>query len=145
MNYLCLPDIPEHPVGAASGEQSGSRIYGTEYQGGRSPGLSSHHDDNDVPCVVCDVEGRSRVLMIPAKMSCPDGGWVKEYQGLLMSQHYTHKGSEFICVSDRMEDLAGGSGDVDGGVLRVVETKCGSLKCPPYVEGYEVACVVCTK
>ena len=145
MNYLCLPDIPEHPVGAASGTQTGSYIYGTEYQCEQTPVLDPSHHNNDVPCVVCDVEGRSRVLMIPAKMSCPDGGWVKEYQGLLMSEHRSHKGSDFICVSDGMEDLSGGSGDDDGGTLYVVETKCGSLKCPPYVEDYEVACVVCTK
>jgi hypothetical protein len=26
-----------------------------------------------------------------------------------------------------------------------VESHCGSLPCPPYVQGYELTCAVCTK
>ena len=91
VNYLCLPDTPDHPEGASSGFQSQSYIYGTEYEHDGSPVFSEEHHNNDVPCVVCDVIGRSRTLMIPAKMTCPEG-WVKEYQGLLMAQHHGQKG-----------------------------------------------------
>ena len=62
-----------------------------------------------------------------------------------MSQHHSQKGSDYICVADGMESLAGGSNNQDGGLLYVVEAVCGSLKCPPYIEGYEIACVLCTK
>ena len=55
------------------------------------------------------------------------------------------KGSDFVCVSVGMEHIPGGAANQNGGLLYVVEASCGSLKCPPYVEGYELACVVCTK
>ena len=144
VNYLCLPREPEFPDGATAGHQSQSYVYGTEYERHNSPLIDQSLHDNDVPCAVCDVTGRSRTLLIPAKMSCPSG-WVKEYQGLLMAQHHSHTGSEYICVADGMESLAGGSTNSNGGLLYVVEAVCGSLKCPPYVEGYEIACVICTK
>ena len=144
MNYLCLPETPDHLEGVSNGYQSNSYIHGVEYEGAGSPVLDQPHENNDVPCVVCEVNGRSRILMIPAKLTCPEG-WVKEYEGLLMSQEYTQKGSEFICVSDGMEHSPGGESGQNGGTLYVVEAACGALKCCPYVGEYEVACVVCTK
>ena len=128
VNYLCLPPEPEFPDGATGGYQSQSYVYGTEYERHNSPILDQSLHNNDVPCAVCDVTGRTRNLLIPAKTSCP-AGWTKEYQGLLMSQHHTQKGSEYICVADGMETLAGGSDGRDGGLLYVVEAVCGSLKC----------------
>ena len=144
VNYLCLPDEPEFPDGATAGRQSGSYVYGTEYERRDSPLMDQDLHDNDVPCAVCDVSGRTKKLLIPAKLSCPSG-WTKEYQGLLMSQSYTHAGSEYICVADGMESVDGGSNSRQGALLVVVEAVCGSLKCPPYMDGYEIACVLCTK
>ena len=93
---------------------------------------------------MCEVTGRTRQLMIPGKQTCPPS-WTKEYHGLIMTQHHTQKGSEYICVAENMQNLSGGSPNQDGGLLYVVETRCGSLKCPPYVDGFELGCVVCTK
>jgi hypothetical protein len=81
--------------------------------------------------------------MIPAKSSCPQN-WHKEYQGVLMAEHYTHKNSDFVCVDDAMEVLHGGSENHFGGLLYVVEAVCGSLKCPPYEAGKEIICSICT-
>ena len=81
--------------------------------------------------------------MIPAKVSCPTG-WTKEYDGFLMSQHYTQKGSTYICVDKEYETVSGGHENKNGGLLYVVEVVCGSLSCPPYENGFELACVVCT-
>ena len=81
--------------------------------------------------------------MIPAKRSCPIG-WTKEYEGLLMTQHHTQHASTYICVDKTMEILPGGYENRDGGLLYVVEAVCGSLPCPPYINGFELACVVCT-
>ena len=81
--------------------------------------------------------------MIPAKLRCPTG-WTKEYEGLLMAQHYTHKGSTFECVDKEMEALPGGQANDNGGLFFAVEAVCGSLPCPPYWAGAELPCVVCT-
>ena len=53
--------------------------------------------------------------------------------------------SEYICVSLGMEAVPGGSAGTNGGLLYVVEVDCGyALPCPPYMEGYELSCVVCS-
>ena len=62
-----------------------------------------------------------------------------------MAEHHTHKQSEFICVANNPEVLDGGNTNQNGGLLYVVEAVCGSLKCPPYINGYEIVCVMCTK
>ena len=139
INHLCLPLDPESPSNVQSGFQSKSYIYGVEYQS-RFPGLLNQ----DAPCAVCEVQGRSAVLMIPAKQTCP-AGWTLEYEGLLTSDYHTHKGTDFICVSSDPEAADGGHANQDGGLLYVVEAQCGSLPCPPYVSGHELSCVVCTK
>ena len=145
VNYVCLPLDPEFPSNAQSGFQSGSYMYGVEYEKGRSSRFFANQDDHNAPCAVCEVQGRSAVLMIPAKRTCP-AGWTKEYDGLLASQdHYEYEGSTFVCVSHGMESRPGGNVNEDAGVMYVVEARCGSLPCPPYRNGYELSCVVCTK
>ena len=85
-------------------------------------------------------------MMIPAKRTCPQG-WTLEYEGLLMAGYHGHQGqSEYVCVSLGMETVAGGAGNTNGGLFYVVEIDCGyALHCPPYKDGYEVSCVVCSK
>ena len=144
VNYLCLPSDPEFPSNAEGGNQNGAYVYGVEYEKWGSSRFFASVHDHDAPCAVCEVQGRSQVLMVPAKQTCPDG-WTKEYDGLQASQHHTNKGSEFICVSSGMESVPGGDANVHGGTLHVVETQCGPLQCPPYVAGNELSCVVCTK
>ena len=84
-------------------------------------------------------------MMVPAKRTCPQG-WTLEYEGLLMAGGQAQEGqSEYICVSLEMEAIPGGSANTDGGLLYVVEARCNPLSCPPYVDGYELSCVVCSK
>ena len=64
VNYLCLPLDPEFPDNVQGGAQTGARVYGVEYQAGFT-GMN----DQDAPCAVCEVQGRSAVLMIPAKQT----------------------------------------------------------------------------
>ena len=144
VNYLCLPTNPEFRDDAQDGHQSHSYIYGVEYQQEGSPLFAAVHDQ-DAPCAVCEVQGRDTVLMIPAKRTCPDDGWTLEYEGLLASQESNQKGSEYVCVSSGMEGRPHSESNENGGLLYVVETQCGSLPCDPYVNGYELMCVVCTK
>ena len=142
VNFLCLPTDPEFRDDAREGHQSNSFIYGVEYE--NDGYLFTNIDDHDAPCAVCEVQGRSAVLMIAAKQTCPDG-WTKEYDGLLAAQRQDHRGSDFVCVSSGMESRPDGNGDANGGLLYVVEAQCGSLPCDPYTNGYELTCVVCTK
>ena len=144
VNFLCLPDTPEFPSNAQGGHQCGSYVYGVEYEHWQSNRFFSSVTNHDALCAVCEARGRSQVLMIPARNSCPDG-WTLEYDGILAADHHTHKGAEFICVSSGMESRPGGQADQNGGLLYVAEVACGSLPCPPYVDGYELSCVVCTK
>ena len=141
VNFLCLPTDPEFRADTQEGHQSHAYIYGVEYEGGPQ---FSHILNHDAPCAVCEVQGRSAVLMIPARRTCP-AGWTLEFDGILAAQHESHKGSEFVCVSRGMESRPGGDGNADGGLMYVVEVQCGSLPCGPYTNGYEVTCVVCTK
>ena len=143
-NYLCLPLDPDFPAGATAGYQSQSYVFGVEYEPQHSPLMDASFKDQDAPCAVCEAVTRSQLLMIPAKLSCP-AGWTQEYDGLLMSLHHTQRKAEFICVSSGMETNAGGQLDLNGGLLYVVEARCGSLPCSPYIDGYEIGCVVCTK
>ena len=144
VNYLCLPLEPEFPDNVQAGIQTGAYIYGVEYEGSTSSVFFRNVLNQDAPCAVCEVQGRNQVLMIPAKKTCPDG-WTLEYEGLLASQHYSHKGSGFVCVSSGMEASHSGHTNENGGSLYVVEAKCGSLPCRPYTDGYELTCAVCTK
>ena len=139
VNYLCLPLNPQFPDNARAGQNSYTSIYGVEYQSGFS-GMS----DQDATCAVCEVQGRSAVLMIPARNTCPDG-WTLEYEGLLGSEKSVHKGSDYVCVSSNPEPSRSGNANTNGGLIYVVEAQCGALPCPPYVSGYELTCVVCTK
>ena len=144
MNHLCLPLDPQFPDNVQQGDQSGAYVYGVEYERSHSDRFFASLHDHDAPCAVCEVQGRSQVLMIPARITCPDG-WIFEYEGILASDHPNHKGSDFACISIDPEASDSGQANQNGGLLYVVEAQCGSLQCPPYVTGHELACVVCTK
>ena len=66
-NYICMPNDPEYSS-YIPGVQGHSFVYGTEYEGPPlAPGMIQHN----APCAVCNVSNKSRVLMIPAKLTCP--------------------------------------------------------------------------
>ena len=101
--------------------------------------------DNDIPCAVCHVTSRPTKLMIPARLTCPDG-WTKEYAGYLMAAWYKHAGrTTYTCVDNAPEVVDGGGSNQDGALFYNSEAVCGSLPCPKYGDGWEITCVVCTK
>ena len=68
------------------------------------------------------------------------------FSGYLISGAHVHtSASEYICLDSDAEMLAGGVANTDGRVIYLVEGVCGTLKCPPYVQGRELTCVVCSK
>ena len=138
-NHLCLPEDPEYTLPYRDGVQGFSFMYGAEYE---SPVQGT--DDHDVPCAVCMTTGRGIVLTIPAKTSCPDETWSKEYEGYLMSGRKDLKRSNFECVDRGQEAVPGSKGNVNGALFYHVEAQCFGLKCPPYDPEKELNCVVCT-
>ena len=84
-------------------------------------------------------------MMIPGRKTCYDG-WKVEYSGYLSSGYYSHPGpSEYICVDESPEITNGSStSDLNGKLLYMVEARTGSLPSPPYYNGRELTCVVCS-
>ena len=148
-SMVCLPKDPiweKHD----SRLQKGGLMYGAEYDDDhKGPGRQSmitgkNHYERDVPCIVCEAQ-RSMMIMIPGRSECYPG-WTREYWGYLMSGHYEIKAAtDYYCVDADPESRFGRGKNDDGYLLYYVEARCGSLPCPPYNNGWELTCVVCTK
>ena len=143
-NYLCMPDNPQYSS-YARGVQDRNYVYGAEYQL-HDAGLpiSRSMNDHNVPCAVCSVQVRGRLLMIPARKDCP-ASWTKEYEGALMSGSYTHSRSMYECVDKDAESVPGSAANTNGALFYPVEANCNGMSCPPYDPQKELLCVVCTK
>ena len=144
VNSLCLPKSPTW-ASYNDGYQSGSLIYGTEIEVDSSVSaklFGSNVHNNDLSCALCTTN-RASVVMFPGHSKCL-AGWTTEYQGYLVASHPEWKGSsDFVCIDSNFlkhQDRGG-----EERCVKPVEVKCGVLPCPPYVEGREVACVVCSK
>ncbi|XP_072032190.1 uncharacterized protein [Amphiura filiformis] len=144
-NYLCLPEDPDYDDYQAGDHGERATIYSAEYQILSFPPFEGKHN-HDVPCVVCQANIRTSLLMIPAKQTCPDT-WTLEYYGYLMAESQSHSSSEFVCVDRNPEIRAGSITDQNGALFYPVESQCniGNLPCAPYIDGAELTCVVCTK
>ncbi|CAB4016173.1 Hypothetical predicted protein [Paramuricea clavata] len=143
-NHLCMPLDPIYSK-TVSGNQGYSYVYGIEYEmNSHAPLFPKNLHDHEAVCAVCFAESRGSQVMIPARNVCPKG-WTREYNGYLMSEHISHKRSQFICVDGAPEARQGTQANLNGGLLYVVEGYCGALPCLPYVQGSELTCAVCTK
>ena len=138
-SYLCMPNDPEYTLDYRAGVQGYNYVYGSEYE---FPVVGTH--DHNVPCAVCAVSTREMVLMIPAKTSCPTS-WTREYYGYLMSEHISHRRTNYECVDRAPESLPGSQADTNGALFYPVEANCNGMACPPYNNYKELNCVVCTK
>ncbi|XP_061177857.1 uncharacterized protein LOC133186638 [Saccostrea echinata] len=142
---LCLPRDPEWGVYSDGKNGHKAFVYGAEYETSTfiSRFASFHHQD--VPCAVCLVQNRSIVKIFPARKTCYKG-WDLEYQGYLMAGYHDHAaGTTYTCLDQNPDTLHGGHATKHGYLFFFVEGRCGSLKCPPYVEGRELVCAVCSK
>ncbi|KAL5011979.1 hypothetical protein ScPMuIL_010530 [Solemya velum] len=145
-NFLCLPMEPVWADFDDALSSIGGSLHGTEYEeDSRSSRLFGENlKQQNAPCAVCQSMQHKNVLMIPGRTSC-FGTWSREYTGYLMTGHWKHDAShEFICVDAKPETVIGQAANVNGALLYFVEIRCDSLACPPYVNGREVPCVVCT-
>jgi len=159
-NFLCLHEEPQWANYIDGHRHYAGLIYGVEYElfnDGRPHRRNNVFSEinnggrpleqNPAPCAACYVQGRSTILMIPARTQCPDG-WTKEYGGYLVSQHsgpiHDRKRSSHICLDEAPEVAAGGISQSQS-VIYPVEVQCGSLQCSIYLSGRELTCVVCSK
>lgn len=63
-----------------------------------------------------------------------------------MAGYHSHAaGTMYTCVDEKPDTLHGGHANKDGRLFYSVEARCGSLRCPPYIEGRELVCAVCSK
>ncbi|XP_078329456.1 uncharacterized protein LOC144617616 [Crassostrea virginica] len=132
---LCLPRNPEWGIYRDGVEGNKNYLLGAEYETETVSGYMSTLHNHDVPCAVCLVRKRSVVKMFPARKTCLRG-WKLEYQGYLMAGYHGHAaGTMYTCVDSHPDTLHGGQTDKNGYLFYMVEARCGSLKCPPYVEG----------
>ena len=149
-NLICLPEEPTWSNYSDKESIYGAFVHGAEYFIGNSQDAAQiqffENDlhQNDVPCAVCRSR-RPAMVMIPGRNDCYDS-WTVEYNGYLSAGSYNNNASsEYVCLDANPEVVDGGKQAVGGALFYLVEADCGSLKCPPYVKGRELSCVVCTK
>ena len=85
--------------------------------------------------------------MVPGTIVCPSS-WTREYYGYLMAARYDHSRSTFECVDVDAESIPGSAVDTNGALFYFTEIRdCDGdgFNCPPYANGVEVTCAVCTK
>jgi len=56
---------------------------------------------------------RSTVIMIPAKVRCPDSTWTNRYSSYIMVGFYLHHRNMFTCVDRSAEAIPGMAADVN--------------------------------
>ena len=150
VDHLCLTNDPQwgiydskvnrHPfIGGALFDVWDIRVP-------NSPFDFDKYDHHQVACSVCMKRRRVSTVMIPARNDCY-GDWVKEYNGYLYAGHPTHAAaSEYICMDETPDVLSKSSTWTGKKLLYPVMVNCnGAIPCPPYVNGREVTCVVCSR
>ena len=137
---LCLPPNPQY-LKYERGYQAHAKIYGAEYILLKASPLDNSHRRN-VPCALCQVNGRTNKIMIPSRYECPSG-WRREYYGYLMAGSHGHKAAtQYTCIDESLEQVPGSGAETGGYLFFPIEAQCAHhIPC----SDKEVTCVVCTK
>ncbi len=143
-NYICLPDEPEFLAVTDGVQTMRSYVHAAEYELFESPPALGTLAEHNAPCAVCYTAEREVKIMIPAKVNCMPL-WTREYYGYLMTERHNHNRNSFECFDVDAEPVPDSATDTDGATLYFTEATCNGIDCPPYTEGHELACVVCTK
>ncbi|KAK7503735.1 hypothetical protein BaRGS_00004858 [Batillaria attramentaria] len=131
---LCLSAQPVLDGMTAS---THGNVYGAQYD-------INGHRHTDVPCVLCHTSLVS-TFMVPGTNKCPPGA-TAQYHGYLTSNAYNKASqSEYVCLDAQPEDRPGTSASVNSAWFIHDVAVCGSLPCPPYVNGKVITCVVCSQ
>ncbi|XP_033124274.1 uncharacterized protein LOC117122697 [Anneissia japonica] len=152
VNYLCLPEQPSYGFTVPDVQLYRAPIGATEYRLGQLTFTPmAHLHAADVLCAVC-LANRSAIFVMPAKSTCPSD-WTLEYSGYLMGAREDRKRAEFVCVDGNAagrEGTTNANTNIATSQIFIAETRCvggttGGLPCPPYVNGAELPCAVCTR
>ena len=143
--YLCLHKQPQFLRTRSGVQSTRSYLYGTEYRSIEAPAFTSMLN-HDAPCAVCYAPTRIAKITIPGRISCPPS-WTREYYGYLMAEgRYTNYQSRVpLCVDVNAQSVDGSSRENGNSKLYFIETRCRGIACPPYSNGAEITCAVCTK
>jgi hypothetical protein len=125
-------------------EQNSALLYGVQYASrGYLRGSPSYYHGYQIPCAVC--ENRRAVVTFTqfGSLDCPQG-YVEEYTGYIFASYFksSHYKTSHICVDRLSSHLRSGSSQ---GIVYPVETRCGPLPCPPYVQNRELVCIQCSR
>ncbi|CAC5426506.1 unnamed protein product [Mytilus coruscus] len=150
VDHLCLINDPQWGI-------YDSKVNNNPFIGGalfhvhdinvpNSPFDVNKYDHHRVPCSVCMKKKKASTIMIPARKDCYYN-WIKEYDGYLYAGHQIHvAATEYICLDKTPEALDKSPNWTDKTLLYPVRVNCnGAIPCPPYVNGREVTCVVCSR
>lgn len=145
-NHLCLTNTPDTgplPVEATL-DPGRDHVYGAEYETLTSPLPSLRElDQMNVPCAACYAAQRSAKIMIPGTINCPSS-WTREYYGYIMTERAQSRNS-YECMDTNAEAIPNSGLNADGALFFFSEIMCNNIYCPPYTNGIELVCVVCTK
>ena len=143
--YLCLHKQPQFLSTRSGIQDQRSYLVGTEYRSSPGPAFISMNY-HDAPCAVCYAPTRIAKITIPGRISCPPS-WTREYYGYLMAAgHYTTQKSRVpLCVDVNAQSVPGSATAYVDSLLYFIETQCRGIACPPYSNGAEITCAVCTK
>ncbi len=143
--YICLHKQPQLLSITPGIQSERGYLYGTEFKTVENPPHFSNMAGHDIPCALCYTPTRNAEITIPGRTSCPSS-WTREYYSYLMADRYGHKGGEVpVCVDVNAESVPGSDGVHDDSLLYFLEARCEGIRCPPYSDGAEITCVVCTK
>jgi len=152
-NHICLHHQPKFTNVLPGSQAWAGALYGVEYElptgyGNNVPFSFANNNgqsiqDNDAPCAVCVNPAASFKVIVSGRPDCPNDMHL-EYNGFLVSDHHGYQKSEFLCLDSVPDVREGGQANNDGGLFYPVQASCGALPCPPYVEGNEITCAVCT-
>ena len=146
-DFLCLPETPQYKNYYSSVGHL-PELYGVEYDlSADGTSLLRHLDLVDMPCVLCSVSTRSKMIMIPARYECPSD-WNREYSGYLMSgaELENRPGRKAtICVDEASEAVPGTAGVEGASLIYFMRAVCNGLPCPPYESNKLLTCAVCTQ
>ena len=82
--------------------------------------------------------------MIPGTTNCPNS-WITEYSGYLMAgRHNQAHSPKFECVDANPQNLPFSGSNDDASLFYFTEARCDGI-CPPYEDGEDLTCVVCTR
>ena len=142
---LCLPDHPTWGNYTDGLNGYNGYIYGVEIDMIEHSHVFNHAvNQQDQPCVVCH-SSFAILHMFPGRIDCFPG-WSLQYAGYLMSSKpNSDMDRDYICMDSDPGALPHGGTNDNQGIIYLIEGRCGSLPCPPYVEGREIACAVCSK